>query len=244
MTITITIIIPAYNESQRISRTLFEIDAYITKTSSQNQIKVITVDDGSIDNTENVVKNWIKDRCINKQCFETISYLPNHGKGYAVREGFLKAESDVVLYTDADGACSINELEKLMLWLDRGFDITCGSRILKDDISEVKMSFKRRLSGLVFHSILKVFGLASLKDTQCGFKAFKKEVYKKLANMQKCFNYSFDIEYLFLAKKWGYKIKELPINWHNVEGSKVNLFKDSIKMLLEHLALVLPASGR
>src|SRR3989338_4908484 len=170
MTITITIIIPAYNESQRISRTLFEIDAYITKTSSQNQIKVITVDDGSIDNTENVVKNWIKDRCINKQCFETISYLPNHGKVYAVREGFLKAESDVVLYTDADGACSINELEKLMLWLDRGFDITCGSRILKNDISEVKMSFKRRLSGLVFHSILKFFGLASPKTFKIEWK--------------------------------------------------------------------------
>jgi dolichyl-phosphate beta-glucosyltransferase len=99
------------------------------------------------------------------------------------------------------------------------------------------MSFTRKLSGRIFHFILNMLDLADVRDTQCGFKLFKSHLAKKLTQNQKCFGFSFDIEYLFLAKRYGSKIKEVPINWHHVEGSKVNIFKDSIKMLLEVLKI-------
>ena len=232
-----TIIIPAYNESKRIIRSLKDIDEYILKKSTGSSYEVIIVDDGSTDNTKDVVDNWINNEAKNKSSYKIISYKQNQGKGYAVREGFLNTNSELVLYTDADGASPIEEAEKLLLVINEGFDIVCGSRILKSRETKVDMSVKRRFVGFVFQCILKSLGLADLKDTQCGFKLFKTNAAKDLAKKQKCFNYSFDIEYLFLAKKYGYKIKEVPINWYHVEGSKVNILRDSVKMLAEVLKI-------
>lgn len=233
----LTIVIPAFNESKRILKTLNHIDTYITGKGKPELYFVVIVDDGSTDNTKGIVTSWIQQVSKNKNCFELISYMPNHGKGYAIREAFLKTKTDIVLYTDADGASPIEEVEKLVNWIDCGFDIACGSRILRDKDTKVRMSLKRRFVGLVFHLILRLCNLANLKDTQCGFKLFKASAAKDLAQNQQCFNYSFDIEYLFLAKKFGYKIKEVPINWYHVEGSKVNLLRDSIKMLVEVLKI-------
>lgn len=233
----LTIIIPAYNESKRIQKSLIDIDKYITEKNKADLIQVIIVDDGSLDSTKEAAENWIQKEAKNKNSFQIISYKPNRGKGYAVREGFLKSQSDLVLYTDADGASPIKEIEELLKAIDDGFDIAVGSRVLKNENTRVKMSFKRRFVGFTFHTILKIFNLADLKDTQCGFKLFKSEAAKKLAKCQQCFNYSFDIEYLFLARKFGYKIKEVPINWYHVEGSKISLMRDSIKMLSEVLKI-------
>lgn len=229
----LTIVIPAYNESQRILKNLCEIDEYILKNALKDLTEVIIVNDGSRDDTSEVVKSWIEKN--NKSHFSLIGYEENRGKGYAIKEGFLKSKNDLVLYTDADGASPIDEIKKLIAALESGYDVACGSRILKDESSNVTMGIKRRLVGLTFHLILSILGLDFIQDTQCGFKIFKSEVAKKLANSQKCFNFSFDIEYLFLAKRLGYKIKEVPINWYHVKGSKVNLFTDSIKMFLEVL---------
>ena len=233
----LSIIVPSYNESERILPTLADIDEYITNASNSLFISVVVVNDGSLDNTADVVSNWIDQHSKNKKNFSLINYLPNKGKGYAIREGFSKADSDFVLYTDADGASPIEEIDKLLYWAQSGFDIVCGSRILKADNVKVEMGLKRRFTGLIFHLILKSFGLAEIKDTQCGFKLFKKNIAKKLVETQKCFNYSFDIEYLLLAKKYGYKIKEVPVNWSHMEGSKINLLRDSITMLLEVLKI-------
>ncbi len=234
---TLTIVIPAFNESKRIYKTLDDIDSYINKISKPDFFQIIIVNDGSTDNTTDVVNNWSQNESKNKKCFQLVSYMPNRGKGYAVREGFLKVSTDLVLYTDADGAAPIEEIEKLQKAINEGFDLVIGSRILKDSTSEVSMSFTRRFSGRIFHSVLSMFDLARVKDTQCGFKLFKSSLAKKSAQNQKCFGFSFDIEYLFLAKKWGYKIKEVPINWYHVEGSKVNIFRDSVKMLIEVLKI-------
>ena len=233
----LTIVIPAFNESKRILKTLNDIDAYTSKISTPNLFEIIIINDGSTDNTAEVVTKWIENESKNKNNFKLLSYLPNKGKGYAVREGFFKVNSDLVLYTDADGASPIQEIEKLLFYIDQGFDVAIGSRVLKDKDTKVAMSFTRRFTGRIFHLILSVLGLATLEDTQCGFKLFKASVAKKLAENQKCFNYSFDIEYLFLLKKFGYKVKEVPVNWHHVEGSKVNIFTDSIKMLMEVLKI-------
>lgn len=237
MNTSLTIVIPAYNESKRIIKTLNDIDSYILKNPLSLSFQVIVVNDGSTDNTEATVNNWIQKESKNKGCFKIITYIPNHQKGYAVREGILNAVCDLILYTDADGASPIQEVEKLIHWINSGFDIACGSRILKDEDTKVSMSFQRRFVGLIFHLVLRLCSLANLRDTQCGFKLFKLEAAKRLAKSQQCFNYSFDIEYLFMAKKFGYKIKEVPINWYHVEGSKVNILRDSIKMFLEVLKI-------
>lgn len=234
---TLTIIIPAFNESKRILKALNDIDSYVSRTKTQEKFKVIVVDDGSLDNTREVVKNWIQNESKNKELFSVISYVPNRGKGYAVQEGFFRASTELVLYTDADGACPIQEVEKLLPWASNGYDIVVGSRIIESQDTKVKMSFLRRVIGRGFHLVLSLLNLAEIKDTQCGFKLFKSTCAKKLAQNQKCFNYSFDIEYLFLAKKFGFKLKEVPVNWYHASGSKVNLFKDSIKMFIEVLKI-------
>ena len=236
-TCSLAIVIPAYNESGRIIHTLYDIDEYISESTNPGLLNVIIVSDGSTDDTDIVVSNWIEKKSKNKKSFILISYSPNKGKGYAIREGFLKSNSDFVLYTDADGASPIKEVNKLLYWTEHGFDVVCGSRIIKADDVKVEMGLKRRFTGLVFHLILKFFNLADVKDTQCGFKLFRKDVVKKLAQAQKCFNYSFDIEYLLLSKNYGYKIKEVPVNWSHVKGSKISLLQDSIKMLLEVLKI-------
>lgn len=233
----LTIIIPAFNEAKRIVKTLVDADEYITNNSKAGLFHVIVVDDGSIDDTKEIVTFWIQNESKNKNCFKVLSYMPNRGKGYAVKEGVLNSSSDLVLYTDADGASPIKESEKLVSWIDKGSDIVVGSRVLKGENIKVSMTLKRRFVGLTFHTILRLLNLANIRDTQCGFKLFKTEALKKIAQKQQCFNYSFDIEYLFLAKKFGYKIKEVPINWNHVEGSKVSILRDSIKMLLEVLKI-------
>ena len=234
---TLTIIIPAFNESSRITKALNDIDSYISKISKPDLFQVIIVNDGSTDNTSGVVNGWIQNESKNKKCFQLTGYMPNRGKGYAVNLGFLKASNSIVLYTDADGAAPINEVQKLLEAIKSDYDAAIGSRVIKDKDTKVSMSFTRRLTGRVFHLVLSILGLASLKDTQCGFKLFRMDAAKKLAENQKCFGFSFDIEYLFLLKKFGYKIKEVPINWYHIEGSKVNIFRDSVKMLVEVLKI-------
>lgn len=234
---TLTIVIPAYNESKRIIKNLGSIDRYIARRQLENLFKVLIVDDGSTDVTKEVVENWINYDSKNKSCFSLISHKPNKGKGYTVKRGFSEVTTDLVMYTDADGACPIEEVEKLIHSIDNGYDVACGSRILKDGNVKVNIGAKRRFIGLIFHMILRVLGLADLKDTQCGFKLFTTSSARKIVEGQKCFGYSFDVEYLFLAKRFGFKIKEVPVNWYHVEGSKVNLLRDSIKMLLEVLKI-------
>lgn len=232
---TLSIIIPAYNEENRILKNLNEINDYILRNSLSNLIKTIVVDDGSTDKTKETIEKWINDK--SAKGFSIISYKPNKGKGYAIREGFLNANSDLILYTDADGASPISEIEKLLPELDKGFSIVCGSRVLSSEEVNVKMAVKRRAIGLVFHIILSLLNLNFIKDTQCGFKLFEVNAAKKIAKLQKCFNFSFDIEYLYIGKILGYRIKEVPINWTHVKGSKVNLITDSIKMLVEVLKI-------
>lgn len=232
---TLSIIIPAYNEESRITPCLEDINNNLDNINFQVQ-EVVVVSDGSKDKTIEVVKNWINTRATNKQIFKILSKNINQGKGSSVKEGFLYFNSDWVLYTDADGATPILEINKLSEYIDN-FDVICGSRVLKEDGTLVDMTLKRRFIGFVFHTILEILGLAKIKDTQCGFKLFKKDIAKDIVRNQKCLNFSFDIEYLYLTRKKGCKIKEVPVCWTEIEGSKVNLILDSIKMLIEVLKI-------
>lgn len=234
---TLTIVIPAYNESKRISYTLVNIDEYISKNLKFESIKVIIVNDGSLDNTSCIVTSWIKNESKNKKCFELIEYSQNKGKGYAVKTGFLHASSDLVIFTDADGASPIKEIEKLLYWVENNYDIVCGSKYINNKEVGIKRKFARKFSGYCFQIFLLLLGMAVVKDTQCGFKLFKLPVAKKLATNQKCHGFSFDVEYLYLAKKYEYKIKEVAVSSINKKGSTIRFLIDPIKIIIDVLKI-------
>lgn len=219
---TLSVIIPAYNESERITRTLGDIFSYNLETS--DLIEVIVVSDGSTDSTVNVVNHYQQSFPILK----IIEYFPNEGKGFAVKTGMLNAVGDLVLFCDADGSTPFIEIEKLLQQIDT-YDIVIGSRAHKN--SHVETTLKRFLIGRIFSFLLSTFLISGFKDTQCGFKLFNKHVVKELFSRQKAKKFSFDYEILFLAKKLNLSVKEVGISWQNIDGSKVNLVSDSLKML-------------
>ncbi len=229
----IAVIIPAYNEELRLLPTLIDVHAFLTKTVSS--FEIIVVNDGSSDNTANLVKEFVQTH-IN---VSLIDNQKNSGKGFAIRQGVLKAESDLILIDDADGSSPITELPKLLASLKKGNDIAIGSRAKPDTSRYVEALTYRKVIGRIYSLIINSLLLPGFYDTQCGFKLYKQEVAKQIFSFSTINGYSFDIETLFLAKQLKYQIDEIAINWHNVEGSKVNIITDSLKMLFETIKIKL-----
>jgi len=225
-------VIPAYNEQERIADSLYTVKDYLTEQKYRSEI--IVVDDGSSDWTTEVVKTIdIYGKEIKEQDMGTVmENVKNVGKGFSVARGILKAKGRYILFTDADLSTPIQEVEKLLKYLEEGYDIAIGSRRLKESEVE-KKPFYRDIMSFVFNGIVGLFAIRGIKDTQCGFKAFKKEVGQRIALLQKLYGFSFDVEQLYIAKKLGYKIKEVPVKWEHVEGSKVNPLKDALKMFFD-----------
>jgi dolichyl-phosphate beta-glucosyltransferase len=220
----LSIVIPAYNEESRLPSTLDSIFEYFE--GKPYTLEVIVVNDGSSDHTSEVVRN---NSHYGSQ-LGLIAFDENHGKGYAVKKGLLQAQGELVMYDDADGASPIEEFHKLIHAIDDGFDIAIGSRAIEKEL--VEDLWYRRLLGTVFNALIKLIVINDFQDTQCGFKLFKRHCAQEIFN-KVCLNgFSFDVEVLFLAKKLGYKIAEIPILWHSVPGSKINIFIDSPLMLL------------
>ncbi len=215
----LSIVIPAYNEEERIVKTLKRIVEYADRHIRDYEI--IVVDDGSEDNTALVVK---------KQKIKLISYKKNRGKGYAVKQGVLKSKGDYILITDSDLATPIEEYNKLKQFI-KEYEIVVGSRTLR-----VKQTWLRIFLGVVFSFIVRLLFHLGIRDTQCGFKLFRKEPAKRIFSMLKTNGFAFDVEALLLAKRIGYKIKEVPVKWTNKKGSKVRL-GHSLKMFMELLRL-------
>ena len=223
----ISIIIPAYNEEKRIENTLKEIDKYLSRQNFDYEILV--VNDGSKDKTTEVVRDlvpWIKHlRLINNK--------ENHGKGYVVRQGMLAAKGEYRIFTDADNSTSINQIEKMMPEFKNGYEVVIGSRDIKGAVIAVPQPWWRIMLGNIFNLIVQVVsGLWGIWDTQCGFKGFTAQAAEDIFSKCKINRFAFDVEVLVLAKKMGYKIKEIPVTWINSPESKVR-FKSMIKMLLE-----------
>lgn len=226
-----SIVIPAYNEEARITSTLESIDNYFSR--NKRSYEVIVVDDGSSDGSSAVV-SALAQKLANLKIY---TLQENKGKGYAVRFGALRAHGDLVLFNDADGATPIEEIEKLESALVNDFQVAIGSRAIFSEDTFVNTVWYRRLLGRIFNRTINLLILPGIADTQCGFKMFTKEAAQKLFSAQKIERFAFDVELLFLARKFGYGIKEVPINWTNIEGSKVNLLTDSTKMLFDVLKL-------
>ena len=222
----LSIVIPAYNEESRVVPTLKDVLNYM----KGKDFEVIVVDDGSKDDTTKVVEQ------LKSQKIRILKNMINKGKGFSVKRGVLEAKKEWVLFMDADNATSIREIEKFVPYLD-DYDVLIGSRNLKESIITVKQPFTRRFPGKVFSFIVRLILWTAIKDTQCGFKVFKKGVIKNIFGRQTIDRWGFDAELLYLAKKKGFRIKEVPIVWVNDEDTRLNLFSSSIGMFIELLKI-------
>jgi glycosyltransferase involved in cell wall biosynthesis len=228
----LSIVIPAYNEAKRISRTLETLQRYLQGTSWTYE--VIVVNDGSSDETAAIVESY-RDQWNALRLIENDS---NRGKGFSVRHGALGAQGDVVLFTDADLSAPITEGPKLIDPIADGVcDVTFGSRAVDRSLIGVHQSPFRETSGRIFN--LLVQGLIGLpfKDTQCGFKAYRRNVVGPVFERQTIMGFGFDPEILYIAKKRGLRLREIPVRWDHAEGTKVRFLKDSCRMFLDLLQI-------
>lgn len=225
--IKLSVVMPAYNEEKRLPKTLKEVDEYL-KTQNYDY-EILVVDDGSKDNTVEIVKS-LQSEIKN---LKIISYKVNRGKGYAVRFGLLEAQGEYRLLTDADNSTSLDQIEKMWPEFYKGFDVVIGSRDVEGAVSDPPQPAFRVFTGDVFMYLRKIIvGLWEIDDTQCGFKVFSAKCVKEVFPKGKIDRFAFDPEILILAKRAGFKIKEVPIYWKNDLDSKVK-FKSMVKMLID-----------
>ena len=220
----LSVIIPSYNEEKRLSNTLTEIAQYLSKQDYNYEI--IVVSDGSKDDTAGVVKSLMS----SVKNLRVIDNKENHGKGYVTRQGLLEAKGQYRLFTDADNSTSIDQIEKMWSEFKKGSDIVIGSRDVKGAILDPPQPFKRRLMGDAFRLLTQfICGTWGILDSQCGFKCLTSKAVEDIVPRCKINRFAFDPEILVVAKKLGYKIKEIPILWKNDLESKVKL-KDTARM--------------
>ena len=231
----LSIIIPFYNEEKRIKKALEEIDYYINYTKLN--VEIIFVDDGSNDNSKILIEEYIKQKKPKFDFIKLVQYEKNKGKGYALKQGVLGSRLAWILTTDIDFSVSLNEIS---IWEEKKFitkncDIFFGSRQHKDSVVNSKI-YRDFLGGILRIIINFILGI-KMKDTQCGFKLYKKDVAKIIFNQLKVSGFEHDLEIVMIAKKENFKITELPITWTHKEFSKLNIFIDPIKMFFGGIVL-------
>ena len=216
--IKLSVIIPAYNEERRIGPTLLDIDRYLSQQDYASEVLVVI--DGAKDNTASVVKKY--EEMIDN--LRVINNQENHGKGYVVRQGLLEANGQYRLFMDADNSTTVNHVEKFFPALEEGYSVVIGSRDLKESkISKHQAKWKEFLGNAGNLLIQGIGGLWGIPDTQCGFKVLTAEAADKVCRAMKIDRWGFDIEMLVLAKKMGFRIQQLPVEWKNDEDSKVSV---------------------
>jgi dolichyl-phosphate beta-glucosyltransferase len=220
----LSIVIPAYNEELRIAPTIREMAAYCRQ--STRAFELILVDDGSRDGTSTVGRLL----CHEFPELRLIRLAANQGKGYAVRTGVINAIGRTVLFADADGATAIVEIERLEHALALGADVAIGSRALRAEGVQVQAKVYRHFIGRTFHFLVERLADAGVKDTQCGFKLFRASVAQDLFSRMLMNGFSFDVEVLVMARRRGYQVAEVPVNWTHKPGSKVRLTSDALRM--------------
>jgi glycosyltransferase involved in cell wall biosynthesis len=225
-----SIIIPAYNEAQRLPSTLKCILDFI-------QIKgwdaeVIVVNDGSTDDTANLVRSFSEHR----PAVHLVDNPVNHGKGKSIRDGVRRATGDIILFTDADNSTPIEDAEKLVQAIYDGADIAIGSRWVDRKLQVLPQPLHRRLNGRLYNLLLRTILGLDFKDTQNGFKAFTRQAAKTIFPLQKISGWGFDAEVLYLARNFGFLVHEVPVEYtYCAEGSKIHPYRDGARMLMELL---------
>lgn len=228
----LSIVIPAFNEDQRLPRSLERIHAYLE--THFISAEVIVVDDGCTDGTAEIVKNSSAEY----PEVRLVSNGRNRGKGFSVRHGMLEARGDVVLFTDADLSAPIEEADKLLAALRQGHCAgAIGSRGLDRTLIESHQSSLRELAGIIFNQMVQLVAGINFTDTQCGFKAFRREQSRIIFDQQRTEGFGFDPEILFLAQRHGLKVVEIPVRWAHDPATKVHVVADSIRMFIDLLAI-------
>ena len=223
----LSIVIPAYNESARIELTLDRVMACVAKQGWDAE--VLVVDDGSTDATPEIVQAWME----RHPGLHLIQNEGNRGKGYSVRNGLLQAEGEVVMFTDADLSAPMEEAELLLAAIRDGADVAIGSRWMDKTRQTIHQPLYRKFFGRCFNWVTRVVMGLPFKDTQCGFKAFKRPVAQVIFRLQRIERWGFDPEILFIARKLGYDIREVPVTWGHDERSRMSYLRDGMKMLEE-----------
>ncbi len=221
----LSVIIPAFNEESRLPAYLERVIGYMEKQPFS--FEVIVVDDGSRDGTAAVVEK----AAAAKPGIRLVRLPHNRGKGCAVRTGMLEASGKLRLFADADGATPIEEVERLRKAIEAGADVAVGSRALRDDALVVKTKLHRKFIGTVFNCIVRSLTVKGINDTQCGFKLFSANAADAIFPRQQIDDFGFDVELLYICRKKGLRLAEVPVNWTDIPGTKVKLVRDSMRML-------------
>jgi dolichyl-phosphate beta-glucosyltransferase len=214
----LSIVIPAYNEEQRLPSTIEAVLNYLDR-SAFAPVEVVVVDDGSRDGTA----AWVETRAASEPRLRLLRNPGNRGKGYAVRHGMLDAKGEWILFSDADLSAPIEELDKLLKAVRESKALVAvGSRALDRSLIGVHQSKWREWSGVIFNRVMRVLTGLHFADTQCGFKLFHSDAAKVIFARQQLDGFGFDVEDLFIARKCGLHSIEVPVRWNNVEGTKVS----------------------
>lgn len=231
--ISLSVVIPAFDEQDRLPSYLTSITRYLSRRGDRYEI--VVVDDGSRDNTAQRVLEFAS----RSPAIRLIRLPVNRGKGAAIQAGMRAAQGEMRLMADADGATSIEELERLERAVADGADLAIGSRFLAshDERYSVRARWHRTILGNLFNHVAQHLGLAGITDTQCGFKLFRRRVAEDVCSVARINGYGFDLELLYIAGHRGYRLAEVPINWTDQPGSKVRVARDGLHMLRELLAV-------
>jgi glycosyltransferase involved in cell wall biosynthesis len=236
-----SVVIPAYNEADKITSTLTQVTSYMNTFASSYE--VLVVDDGSSDSTVEKVTEY-------SQGNENVTLIknPHKGKGVAVWTGVMRSDSEYIYLCDADLSTPISEIKKLSIWAkDHNFDLVIASRE-GPGAHRINEPFYRHIMGRIFNLIVQMLAIPGIKDTQCGFKLFKADAAKQIFSKLKVYNPqaeildaaymgAFDVEVLYLARKMGFKIKEVSVTWKYVKTTRLSPIKDSLRMLRDVLKI-------
>jgi dolichyl-phosphate beta-glucosyltransferase len=211
----ISLVVPAYNEAQRIVPSLERAFTYMDR--QHPGFEIVVVDDGSTDGMAALVRERFPDR----RQLRILNYGGNRGKGYAVRHGTLEARGDLVLFSDADFSTPIAEFEKLLAKLADGYDVAIGSRAVSGSEIRQRQPFYREGAGKLFNLLVRLFVLPDFHDTQCGFKCFRREPLLPVVRQLQIDGFAFDVELIALAVAAGLRVAEVPVVWVNSPSSRV-----------------------
>jgi dolichyl-phosphate beta-glucosyltransferase len=226
-----SIVIPAYNEGERLGATLAKVLAYVHAQGWNAE--VIVVNDGSRDNTAELVRGFAEKNSV----VRLVENPGNRGKGYAVRNGMLNARGEVIVFSDADLSSPIEEMPKLLAALAAGADIAIGSRWLNAELQTRRQSAHRQLFGRIFNLLLRIILGLRFKDTQCGFKAFTRHAAQMILPLQRIERWGFDPEILFLARKFGLRVDEVAVCWGHSGDTRIHPLLDGARMFWEMMRI-------
>jgi dolichyl-phosphate beta-glucosyltransferase len=228
-----SVVIPCFNEAARIGATIRATLGYLEKSSPQSELLI--VNDGSTDETPTIALETLAQAPIEAHLLEN---FPNRGKGATVRKGLLAAQKSIGLFFDADLSTPLEEIPKVIEPIaNDDVDLTFGSRALDRRLIGQHQPWLREQGGRVFNLLVRLTSGLPFWDTQCGFKAFRLDVCRPILQRARIDGFAFDVELLVLAQRAGLRLREIPVRWNHVEGSKVRFINDSLRMLREVIAL-------